>query len=155
MVEERLKTKEISLEDYSRSYDNKTNQLSRLLLILIVCMLSVLSYLTHFKKGSYLLDHFVLSLELMSYMLIIPILGVMGPIWLVRLVWPFQFPYEEAGLTTLFMVLIAYFIFRTDREFFQASTKKALLQSVLGLVSFIIVLFSYRALLFFITFWLT
>lgn len=154
LVDERLEEREITLEEYEVVYDAKTSELSKLLLILMAILLGLAFSVIHDKKF-FLADHLVVSLELMTFLILfaIQIQGILMYMMYYLDLLPTSYEYNEVLVSTIVFFLIFYFLFRMEINFYKVKTWRAFLNAFLCIVSFTVVLFLYRAILFFITYW--
>lgn len=152
MVEAEVASYSISFEEYERAYNQKTTELSKLLLIAMAILLSLFLWLINFKKTSLLSDSFIVSLEFLSFILLYPIiiqsflvrgLGFVG----------ITFDNTEEVITTVLLLAGLFFSFKMEYTFFKVTGVKRLFNSVLSLAALTATIFLYRAFLFFVTFW--
>ena len=154
MVNERIEERGISIEEYAAVYNVKTSELSKLLLILVAVMMAIPLYIIHSKKF-FVADHIILSLELTTFVILFAI-QLQGAIMYLLSYFdllPGSGIYSELFVSALALLFLIYFFFQAEINFFKVSKGRAALNTFLCIFGFTVVLYSYRAILFFITFW--
>lgn len=155
LVNEKIEKRGITIESYAVQYNAKTSELSKLLLIIMVLFLALLFALIHARRGFLLADHVVINLELMTFVILIAIQFQGAIVYLVRNQTVFlktEF-LRETLVSSVMLLMLGYFFIKMERTFYQVRRWRGILNTVLCISSFIIVLFLYRAILFFVTFW--
>lgn len=152
MVDEEVERRDISYNDYRKTYDRKTAELSKLLLILMAVILALFFWPIHIgSKRNLFADHLTIGLELMTFILLFCIMFMAL----------FLQSFSLVGLNILSdntlsigsMVLLVYFFAYAERKFYGFRRLRLVINIVFCLMSVIVSLSIYRALLFFITFW--
>ncbi|WP_421873194.1 DUF3667 domain-containing protein [Marinoscillum sp.] len=153
MVEKEVADSWVSYEEYEARYNAKTMEMSKLLLILMVFMISLLVWPLHLGvRRNLFADQLIFALELMTYIIVygIQLFGI-----LVFLLAQVGFgvlgsePYSSLAL----MGFLTYFIFRAEKSLYGIMGWQRWLNTILVIVAIILSLFLYRMLLFFVTFW--
>ena len=152
MVEAEIASRNLSFEAYEEAYDRKTKELSKLLLFVVVILFSLPLWLLHGARRTFYSENVVLSLELMSFMILFAIQG-QGLLILPFRALGFHFLASEASISAVAITLLLYFLLRAEVHFSGTGRARALLLAVLGVVSFAVTVYVYRAFLFFVTFW--
>lgn len=160
LVEERVEQKAISYEAYETEYNQKTAELSKLLLMLMVLIISISVWILHIRSKRLFADHLLISLEFFSFMLIYSIIGF-GTLMLIAVKTgeyfghDLKFLFDEEVILVLPVVIstFVYFFFRAERTFYQASIGWAIARSILLIAAFYYSLMIYRWFLFYITYW--
>lgn len=153
MIQEKLNESAISYDKYEIAYNNKTTELSKLLLIIMVVLLSMWNALIHVGSiRQFYADHLVVSFEIMTFVLFITVEFV-GFIALLGRLAGFTFIGTNFFLTTSAALLLLYFYYFVEKSFYSFGLFRAIINVVLSLLGLAIVLSLYRLILFFITFW--
>lgn len=154
MVLKEIGERGVTFEQFATIFDAKTNELSKLLLILMALLLSMLLTLFHNRKKHLLSDHLAISIELMTFVLLfaVQLQGVL--IYLLRKSNVFNPEFSmEVVISAVAIVLLIYFFFRMEFNFYRVGVRRAILNTLFSVISFVLVLTTYRAMLFFVTFW--
>ncbi len=155
MVMDKIKEREISLEEYAITYNIKTSELSKLLLITMAVFIGLFFSLIHIKSDLSIADHFVVSLELMTFVILFAVQLQGGILLLLHSLGLLitSSVLNEVIISSTVSLMLLYFFFKMQTNFYGVSGWKAILNSLLCFVSFAFVLFAYRAFLFYVTFW--
>jgi hypothetical protein len=154
MVDQRLQKRGITFEQYNVIFEPKTYELSKLLLISLVLIISVFYSLIHWHPNRLFIDHLILSIELMIFILLYPTLLFSFVILGIDLL-GWTIPYREQILTAVVLLCIFYFVFKAEQHFYHHKLSKSLILSLLMLIFISLSIFIYRGILFFVTFWST
>ena len=156
-VDLRVADREISFETYEQEYNEKTAELSKLLLILMAFMLALCFLPIHIGSQQNLLaDHFTIGLEVMSFTLRYNFSGLSFVLVPVIKVFPSMiFIFSNFWLTSISVAFLIYFFSRMQYTFYGFRGLRLVINVVLCVLSVNIVLITYRGILFFVTFWLT
>ncbi|MEQ9007155.1 MAG: DUF3667 domain-containing protein [Ekhidna sp.] len=152
-VDEVIDQRNVSFEEYKAVYDTKTTELSKLLLVVFAYMLAILFWPIHLgSKRKYFADHLTISLEAMTFTLLI-VIQLFGFFAVVLR----QFDIINLGTnfysTSFACLALTYFFYFMERKFYSFKPWRALINTILCICAVLVCLVSYRALLFFITFW--
>jgi hypothetical protein len=149
MVESRLEQRGISFEDYTRTFDTKTVNLSKSLMVLNVPIMALLLSLIFFRKRRFFADHFIYALYLFSFFLLISCIwiGVLNSyLWL-------GFPRHQFLLPAGLWLLMLYYIILSIRRFYEV---KGFFWNALSaasiFISILILIYIYRFIMFMVTF---
>ncbi|MEQ8470655.1 MAG: DUF3667 domain-containing protein [Marinoscillum sp.] len=152
-VDEKIAQLDISYEEYETAYDAKSSELSKLLLIALVVFMVIFFWLIHWGGERKLMaDHLTVSFELMTFVILFA-LQVIGALIFGLSMVGMAFLNSEMYLSSIMLLVLCYFLFRMERIFYRFNIGRSVINSLLCLISFIIVLYAYRVLLFFTTFW--
>lgn len=152
-VEQAISERDVTYEEYKAVYNAKTTELSKLLLVVFGYMLAVLFWPVHLgSKRKYFADHLTISLEVMTFILIV-IIQLVGLVGVVVGMLGFKQILTNFYSTSIALVGLAYFFYSIERQFYEFKPPRAAMNTLLCLVAITICLIGYRALLFFITFW--
>lgn len=152
-VNEQVAQMDIAYEDYEARYDAKSSELSKLLLITVVVFMAIFFWLIHLgSERNLIADHLTVSFELMTFVILFA-LQMVGALLAGLSLMGMKFLSSEAYLTTIMLLILYYFLFRMERIFYRFGIGRSVINSLLCLTSFIVVLFAYRVLLFFVTYW--
>jgi hypothetical protein len=155
MVLREIANRDVSIDDYTLLYNAKTLELSKLLLILIAIGMSCFFMVIHMPKKRLFVDHLTINLELMTFVLLFAV-QVQGLFLLVLRKYIPRLGNElvsEFMISGIVILLLFYFMYRAERTFYQFERWRSILNALLSIVCFVIILYVYRAILFFITFW--
>lgn len=152
-VDTELAERGVTFDEYQILYNSKTAELSKIFLIVFAFLLSVLFLPTHFGSSKkYFADHLVMGLEVMTFTLLIAIqLG--GLIGLMASLFGFKYLLSNFYSTLFAIIMLSYFFYGMERNFYEFKKTRAAINTLLCVGAIAITLFTYRALLFFITYW--
>ena len=151
LVDERLDQDGITLEEFAIIYDAKTTELSKLLLIAMALLISGFSYLIHIRKEYNLAEHFVINLELMTFIIFVCLQGV-GILFSLGALLKLSF-LSETFLSILILLVLLFPIWSIQKVLFKSGILMRAINTVLMLIGIILSTFAYRIILFFVTFW--
>lgn len=144
-------------QDYEKRYNSKTGEVSKLIIIVLAPLLGLLLYLLFRSRGIFLSDGFNMALQFWTYfiitvLLVLPLVvalvtGLFGPGILII---NGDF---ELWLTPLILILSGLYMYF---QFSWIEKKKSVLlgKVVLMVVAFLPLIFIYRFILFWFTYWL-
>lgn len=150
MVNKKIQKENISFEEYSTIYKTQTSKLSSSLIILNVPVLALFLTLLFIRKKMFYADHFIFSLYLFAFVLLI-VLIISGIAYFFGAL--FGLNLYNPGLFLLIGFLI--YLFLALRKVYAQKMAMTLLSLVLVTLAFIFTHFFYRSFLFFMTFWST
>lgn len=154
MVEKHVEAEEISYEDFETRYNSKTTELSKMLLILMVFLSALMFWFIHIGSVKKLLaDHLTIALELMIYILVV-CMQIFGLLLTGLKFAGFGFTSSEMYTSLMVLLLVGYFVFGAERNFYGFRGWRRWFNTVMVLITFMMSLFFYRAILFFVTFWM-
>ncbi len=154
MVNQRIETEELAYEEFEVKYNAKTTELSKLLLILMVFLSAMVFWVIHIGSSKKLLaDHLTISLELMTYTLVV-CMEAFGLILIGLKLIGLSIASSEMYTSLMVLLLIGYFVFYAERNFYEFRRKRRWVNTIVVLITFMMNVFFYRAMLFFVTFWL-
>lgn len=76
MVKEKMKSKNIPYPDVAKKYDAKSSAVSKIALLLLIPLATVIIFLLFFISRKHFFDHFIISLEIMSWFIALHFLVV-------------------------------------------------------------------------------
>ncbi len=158
MVEEKLETDGITLEEFTARYQRQSTNMAKLLLIVFVLLLAVPLALINYSNHYFFYDHVLVSLEYNS------VIVLLTQIIVPRILMAVSFIFFDSGafLNTIFrdsvfswltIAFSVFIFFRMERTVYNQKTKTAWIKALLTLPSLFIALHLYRTMLFFITMW--
>lgn len=158
LVNEEIQSKGYDLQGYALMYNDKSDGLAKLLIIVFVIVASLPLALVYRRKNRYFTDHITLSVELASFNLamnaILLSLFVMGVSKILHWTDPSWSQYlDDTTLTIVFVLTNVYFLFRAGRTFYQQRGIKLLVKVAIGVIGLFLALEVYRLILFLVTFW--
>ncbi|MEP0984861.1 DUF3667 domain-containing protein [Ekhidna sp.] len=152
MVDKEVAKRGIEYADYRKVYDQKTAELSKLFLIIMAVILALFFWPVHIgSKRTLFADHLTLGLELMTFILLFCIMFMALFLQSFSLIGLNIL--SDDTLTTGSLILLLYFFIQAERKFYGIRKIRRIINAILGVVIVVIALSIYRALLFFITFW--
>ncbi|MEP4498251.1 MAG: DUF3667 domain-containing protein [Ekhidna sp.] len=154
LVHKKVANEQTTFQEYEVVYNSKTKELSKVFLILVVVIIALLQWLFHNPTRFYLSEHLVLSFELVTFMIIVGVQFQGVLMHFLRFI-GLGHIISEMLVTSIALVLLLYFLIRSEISFFNFSKLRAILNSTLGIISFAVAIYTYRIFLFFITFWST
>lgn len=159
MVDARLEKSTIKPDTYDQRfkefalrYDTKTTELSKLLLIVMAMLITPFFWFIHYRKQPEIAHHFILSLEVMIFVILFCV-QLLGLIFFLVFAKISPALITEGNTSAIIGICILIFFIQLERNFFHNRLAKAVLNSLLTFTGFVLSLFLYRATLFFVTFW--
>lgn len=154
MVKQRLESRDVTFADYASVYNAKSSAYSNSLIVLQVPLFALFLAMILYRNRYYYVDHFIFSLNLFAFVLLLALVGVGLVITIGAL--------PRLNETSVFYVLraavllaiIGYFFFALHRVYKRKIWATALLM-VPVFVAFVVSHFIYRAIQFLILFALT
>ena len=158
MVHAKVGNDPLALRGYELMYNEKTNSLAKLLIILFVIVAAIPMALIYRRRNRYFTDHVTLAVELTTFNLAVNALLLSLFLMLTNtlLHWThmgWEKYLDDLTLTIIFILTNSYFLFAAGRNFYGQYGKMLLLKIVLGLLGLFVALEVYRIILFLITFW--
>ena len=151
-VQQTVEKRGLDFKEYEKKYDQKTTELSKLLIIVMAVMLALFFWPIHLGSEKRLVaDHMAIGLEVMSFVLLFCMMG-MGIVFLVFGFFGYRL-FSDTIITSIILIMLTYFFIRMEYTYYGFKGIRSMVNTVLCLVSIGIALYAYRALLFFITFW--
>lgn len=158
IVDKEVEKRQISMEEFQEKYQAQSTNLSKLLIVTLVLIMTVTFMIINYSKKNYFFDHLLISLEFYSFhllvnMLMLPALilvfvklaGAVGWDW-TRILSDRFFSWPVYGL-------ILYFLIRAQRIFFNQKWYWAIPRAIILFYLFTETIPLYRILLFYITVW--
>lgn len=153
-VDEEVAERGVEFKDYERAYNIKTTELSKLLLTIMATLIGIFLWPIHIgSKRNLLADHMTLGQEVMTYLLIYCLQFVGGLLLLASFIGMNFNHLSDKTMSIISSLMLLYFFARAEYKFYGFRGARLVVNTLLSFVIVIIVLFLYRALLFFITFW--
>lgn len=157
-VDKELEKRQISLEQFREKYEAQSTNLSKLLLVVLVLVMTVVLMVTNFSKKNYFFDHLLVSLEFYSFHLLINML--LFPMILYAFVylaslagWDWRIVFADRYFSIPIYGLLIYFLVRTQRNFYSQKWYWAIPKSLLIFYLFTRTVDLYREFLFYATVW--
>lgn len=152
MINQEVASGNIELKSYSEIYNQKTEELSKLLLIIMAGLLAIFFYPIHIgSKKNLFADHLVMGIESMVFILLFCIIALANFLFLFSLI--DIYIATDSNLTLMGFLSLIYFFIRVEHTFYGFRGFRMILNSFLCLVSVALAVSAYRAILFFVTFW--
>ena len=159
MVNERLTKRKISLDSYETPFNKASTAHAKSLVIVMVPVFALVVMLLEIRRHRFALQHLIFSLHAYTFLLVLSIVvdGVLViPIWLIRS-GRWILGGQQLDNAVGFVVLLTmgvYYALALGRAYGDGRVA-ATLKSVALVVSMALILFLYRAFLFFVTYWTT
>ena len=158
VVSKKVGAEGLSIQGFEMMYNDKTNGLAKLLLVVFVVLASLPLSIIFRKKDRYFTDHLALAVELTSFNLAINAISLSVVLIITNKI--FKWSHLEWGnylndltLTIIFVSTNLYFIFIAARWFYNQRGKRRIFKAFLGVLGLFLALEAYRFVLFFITIW--
>lgn len=158
IVRNHIKEKGISIEEFQRTYQEKSTNLSKLLIILLVLMLSGIFMIVNFSRTAFFFDHLLFALEFYSFQLLINLVVLAnGFVYIIRGALFFGFDWRIILSDNVFSAIgqltICYFLFRGHVIFYGQKWYWAILRALLIYYLILQTVYLYRTGLFYVTMW--
>ncbi|MCA6379495.1 MAG: DUF3667 domain-containing protein [Cytophagales bacterium] len=158
IVSKHIKEKSITIEEFQRSYHEKSTNLSKLLIVFLVLMLSGIFMIVNYSRTTYFFDHLLFALEVYSFQLLINlVLLANGFLFLIKGANYFGFDWRiilsDMVFSAIAQITICYFIFRGQMIFYRQKWYWSILRAIIIYYLIFETVFVYRAGLFYVTMW--
>jgi hypothetical protein len=153
-----IKANSITIEDFQRSYHEKSTNLSKLLIVFLVLMLSGILMIVNYSRTTYFFDHLLFALEVYSFQLLINlVLLANGFVFLIKGATHFGLDWSvilsDKVFSTIGQITICFFIFCGQMIFYRQKWYWSILRSIIIYYLIFETVFVYRAGLFYVTMW--
>lgn len=143
-------------ESFQKIYQSSSTNWSKILLILMVPLFFPLVTIINFTKQKFLSDQLIYSLEFVTFLLFAPTILYGFFLFIVvniaQLVgFNIYFLFYDAYTIWVILSLLVYFLLRSSRKFYRFQWWRTILNAILLLLSTVIVITTYRFILFYIT----
>jgi|APTNR8051073442_1049403.scaffolds.fasta_scaffold00452_3 hypothetical protein len=158
IVAKEVEKRQISMEEFQEKYRTQSTNLSKLLLVTLVLVLTITHMVINYSKKNFFFDHLLVSLEFYSFHLLVNML-LLPAIVLLLIKCASLFSWDWTGMLTdrIFSVpvygLVLYFLIRAQRIFYQQKWYWAIPKAIILFYLFTETIPLYRILLFYITVW--
>lgn len=158
IVDVEIAKRQISFEEFEEKYQAQSTNLSKLLLVTLVLAMTVTCMVINYSKKNYFFDHLLVSLEFYSFHLLVNML-MLPAIMLIVIKLASWIGWNWSGMLTdrVFSMpvygLILYFLFRTQRIFYNQKWYWAIPKAVVLFYLMTETVQLYRKMLFYITVW--
>ncbi len=158
IVRNHIKEKGISIQEFQRTYQEKSTNLSKLLIVLLVLMLSGIFMVVNYSRSAYFFDHLLFALEFYSFQLLFNLVVLAnGFVYLIEGVKYLGFDWSILLSDDVFSIIgqvtICYFLFRGQMIFYGQKWYWSILRAVLIYYLILESVYIYRAGLFYISMW--
>lgn len=155
LVEQKLKDSKISMEEYERTYNRASDNVSKTVMILNVPLISFFVYLLAIKKRKFYYDSLIYSMHFFSVFLLCIVIGVATVPF-------FKWSMNIIGITVNPWIYFYFFLFILPvfyaiisfQNFAKVKWYHSIWSGILIMISGALVQFVYRSIVFFITFWI-
>jgi hypothetical protein len=159
MIETRLKAEGYGLEGFSLMYNERSNSLAKLLVIVFVLLASLPLNLIYRKRNRYFTDHLTFSVELAIFNLAMNAIALSLVVVAINKVihWTnsgWEKYLDDVTLTIIFILTNLYFLFLGGKTFYNDRGYRLIVRVLLSLLGLFVALELYRLILFLLTFWL-
>lgn len=158
IVDKEIEKRQISMEEFQEKYRAQSTNLSKLLLILLVLVLTCTHMVVNYSKKNYFFDHLLVSLEFYSFHLLVNMLLLPTIIFLLIKIasvigWDWNYLLTDKIFSIPAFVLILYFMIRAQKVFYNQKWYWAIPKAALLFYLFTLTIPLYRIMLFYITVW--
>lgn len=158
IVDKEVEKRHISMEEFQEKYQAQSTNLSKLLIVTLVLIMTVTFMIINYSKRNYFFDHLLISLEFYSFHLLVNMLMLPALILLfVKLAgavgWDWTGILTDRVFSWPVYGLILYFLFRAQKNFFNQKWYWAIPRAIILFYLFTETIPLYRILLFYITVW--
>jgi hypothetical protein len=157
IVRQKMIRENVGEAEVKEKYNAKSATYSKLLLVLFVPMIAIVFGILNFKRSRYFADHILMALEFMCFLIFYCslfygylLLGVHKTFQLLDVNLD---PFANENIFTLpvILILLLYFLYRSQRTFYEQKIHWAVLKSILVIFAFSFLLDAYRFILFHVT----
>jgi hypothetical protein len=159
IVEAHIAESTSSMEQFQQTYQEKSTNLSKLLIIILVLALTLFLMVINFSRKAYFFDHLLYALEFYSFSLLINSVLLANMLRLIikaafNFGWDWRLLLSDAVFTIFWVLTIGYWLSRSQKIFYNQKWYWALVKTValIFLIQFSVDF--YRESLFYITMWL-
>ncbi|WP_436517683.1 DUF3667 domain-containing protein [Ekhidna sp. To15] len=153
-VVEEVAERGIKFEEYEKIYNTKTTELSKLLLTVMATLIGFFLWPIHIgSKRNLLADQMTIGQEVMTFILIFCLQLLAGLILIASLIGIKHNLFSDVIISTLSCIMLLFFFAKVEYQFYGFRGFRLVINTILSLLTVIIALFLYRAILFFVTFW--
>jgi hypothetical protein len=158
IVRNHIKEKSISIQEFQRTYQEKSTNLSKLLIVLLVLMLSGILMIVNYSRSAYFFDHLLFALEYYSFQLLVNLVVLANAaVYLIKAVKYVGFDWSiilsDSVFSAICTITICYFLFRGQVIFYNQKWYWAIVRTVVIYYLVIQSVYIYRTSLFYITMW--
>jgi hypothetical protein len=158
MVDQHLKQNSISLSEFERDYQEKSTNLSKLLIVMLVLALSFMLMVINFSRQTFFSDHLLYAFEFYSFQLLGISVILANILRLITIIvakwgWDWEFLFSEF-FSILSGALLIYFVSRGLRIFYRQKWHWVVVKTIVVLVGMQLSVELYRRALFYFTMWL-
>lgn len=156
IVKQKIEKEEISIEDFQRSYQDKSTNLSKLLIVLLVLMLSGILMVVNYSRSAYFFDHLLFALEVYSFQLLINLVVLAnGFVYLIKGASFFGLDWSiilsDNVFSAIGQITMCYFLVRGQMIFYRQKWYWSILRALIIYYLILETVFLYRTGLFYIT----
>ncbi len=158
IVQNHIAAQKLTLQEFEPIYRATSTNLSKLLIVLLVLMLSGVLAIVNFSRSTYFFDHLLFSMEYYSFHLLINLV-VLANGCLVAIKGARYFGFDwgfllsEQVFSAIALCNICYFLFRGQMVFYGQKWYWSVLRTVLIYFLMFYYVYFYRAGLFYFTMW--
>ena len=159
VVEEHLRQKNISFEEFAREYTDKSTNLSKLFIVVLVFALAFVLFVLNFSRGNYFFEHVLFAFEFYSFQLLFIAVALANAFRLIvsgmaTIGWNLAFLLSDSVFSTVTFAVLSYFVYRGLRSFYGQKWYWTAVKDILVLAGLQLTVELYRRLLFYLTMWL-
>ncbi|MCW5910077.1 MAG: DUF3667 domain-containing protein [Cyclobacteriaceae bacterium] len=158
IVDKELVKRQVTMEEFKEKYRAQSTNLSKLLLVILVLVMTVTHMALNYSKENYFFDHLLISLEFYSFHLLVNMLILPAIILLlVKAVATWGWDWNNLLQDSVFSIpvygLILYFLIRAQLTFYKQKWYWAIPKAIILFYLFTETIQLYRKMLFYITVW--
>lgn len=156
IVNRHMEEKGVSMEEFQRVYIEKSTNLSKLLIVVLVLMLTGILMAINYSSSVNFFDHLLFSLEFYSFQLLVNLVGIAFAFKLLQqgfnyLGWGKGF--TQSIFPAVAFITMGYFLFKGQMNFYGHKWGFALIKAILIFTLIFYTVHLYRVFLFYITMW--
>lgn len=158
IVTERIKKDQIDISEFQRDYQNQSTNLSKLLIVFLVVMITGILMVVNYSRITYLFDHLLFALEFYSFHLLLNLVILSNAtLLLVQFVNNFGWDWTPLLSDQVFSLIVGtsmlYFLFRGQQIFYKQKWYWAIVRTAVIFYLIPFTIYFYRISLFYITIW--
>ena len=158
IVKQKVERDKIDIQEFKRDYQNQSTNLSKLLIVLLVIMLTGILTIANYSRSAYFFDHLLFALEYYSFHLLINLVILAnGFKLLIQLVSQWGLDWSALLSDEIFSLVVSinvfYFLIRGQQIFYKQKWYWAIARSAVIFYLIQQTVYLYRTSLFYITMW--
>lgn len=158
LVNRYIDENDMSMEEFQRNYQEKSTNLSKLLIVVLVLAMTLFLVVVNFSRQAYFFDHLLYALEYYSFSLLINAVLLANLFkllidWVAPLGWNWEVLLSDLYFSIVMLMTTIYWMARSQRIFYHQKWYWAATKTVVMIVLVQVSVEYYRESLFYITMW--